>query len=94
MAAGSKAPKKRAAPSQIGPKPKKIHFEKPPTKDERPGAVKRGRPVTLPQTHDSDTSSDEEVENLSEGEDVEFADEDEQMLDAPVKDPNGGYLSL
>jgi hypothetical protein len=58
MPAGGKTSKKRAAPSQIGPKPKKI---KPSIKDEKPSVVKRGRPVT--QTHDSDTSSDEKVEN-------------------------------
>jgi len=89
MAAGGKTSKKRAAPSQIGPKTKKIHSEKPPTKDEKPNAVKRGRPVTLPQTHSSDTSSDEEAENSSEGEDAEPADEDEEMPDVPTKDPNG-----
>lgn len=87
MTAGGKTSKKRAAPSQIGPKPKKIHSEKPPAKDEKPRVVKRSRPVTLPQTHDSDASSDEEVESSS-GED---ADEDEEMPDVPTKDPNGGY---
>ena len=88
MAAGGKTSKKRAAPSQIGPKSKKIHSEKPPTKDEKPSAVKRGRPVTLPQTHGSDASSDEEAENSSE-EGADLADGDEEMLDVPAKDPNG-----
>ena len=94
MAAGSKTSKKRAAPSQIGPKSKKIHSEKPPTKDEKPNAVKRGRPVTLPQTHGSDTSSDEEAENSSEDEreeDAKLMSEDAEVLDVPTKDPNGGY---
>ena len=92
MAAGGKTSKKRVAPSQAGPKPKKIHSEKPPppTKNEKPGPVKRGRPVTLPQTHDSDTSFDEEAENLSESVGAELTDEDDEMLDAPTKDPNGG----
>lgn len=90
MASGGKTSKKRAAPSQIGPKPKRVHSEKPPTKDEKPNPVKRGRPVTLPQTHSSDTSSDEEAENSSEEEDAGLASEDEEMLDIPTKDPNGG----
>jgi len=92
MAAGGKTSKKRAAPSQIGPKLKKVHSEKPPTKDEKPNAVKRGRPVTLPQTHGFEASSDEEAENSSEEgeEDAELVNEDEEMLDVPTKDPNGG----
>jgi len=93
MAAGGKTSKKRAAPSQIGLKSKRVHSEKPPTKDEKPNAMKRGRPVTLPRTQGTDTSSDEEAENPSEGEgeeDAELASEDEEMVDAPTKDPNGG----
>ena len=90
MAAGSKTSKKRAAPSQIGPKSKKVHSEKPLTKDEKPNAVKRGRPVTLPKPHSSETGSDEEAENSSEEEDAELSNEDEEMLDVPTKDPNGG----
>ena len=86
MAAGAK---KRAARSQIGPKTKKIRSGKPQTKDEKLSVVKRGRPVTLPQTNESDGGSDEEVESSSEG-DAELADEDEEMLDVPAKDPNGG----
>ena len=89
MPAGGKASKKRAAPSQIGPKPKRIHSEGPLIKDKKPSVVKRGRPVTLPQTHDSDTSSDEKVENFSE-EDAGLADEGEEMVDVPTKGPNGG----
>ena len=90
MAAGGRSSKKRVAPSQIGPEPKKVHSEKPPTKDEKSRTVKRGRPVTLPQTLDSDTSSDEEAESLSEDVDVELSDGDEEMIDVPAKDPNGG----
>jgi len=90
MTAGDKTSKKRAAPSQIGPKPKKAHSEKlPTTKDEKPSAAKRGRPVTVSQTHNSDTSSDEEVDNSSEEEDAEPTDEDEEMLGVQTKDPNG-----
>jgi len=84
MPAGGKTSKKRAAPSQIGPKPKRIHSEGPLIKDKKPSVVKRSRPVTLPQTHDSDTSSDEKVENFSE-------EEDEKMLDVSAKGPNGGH---
>jgi len=91
MPAGGKTSKKRAAPSQIGPKPKRIHSEGPLTKDEKSSVVRRSRPVTLPQTHDSDASSDEKVENFSEEEDARSADENEEMSDVPVKDPNGGY---
>jgi pumilio family protein 6 len=90
MAAGGRTSKKRVAPSQIGPKSKKVHSEKPQTKDAKPSVVKRGRPVTLPQTHHSDASSDEEGEDSSEEGDAEPADEDEEMLDLPTKDPNGG----
>ena len=90
MPAGGKTSKKRAAPLQIGPKPKKIHSEKQSFKDEKPSVVKRSRPVTLLQTHDSGSSSDEEVKNFSDEEDAELADEDEEMLDVPTKDPNGG----
>ena len=90
MVAGGKTSKKRAAPSQIGPKSKKVHSEKPPTKDEKPSAVKRSRPVTLPQTQGSDTSSDEKAEHSSEEEDAGSVGEDEEMLDIPPKDPNGG----
>ena len=85
MTPGRKPSKKRPAPSQIGPKPKKTHFEKPPAKDEKPRVFKRDRPVTVLQTQDSDTSSDGTAETLSEEED-----EDEEMLDVPAKDPTGG----
>lgn len=89
MTSGGRISKKRAAPSQIGPKSKRIHSEKPHTKDGKPGAVKRSKPVTVLRTQDSDISSDEEGEDSSEGENAELADEDEEMLDIPTKDPNG-----
>ena len=91
MTSGGRLSKKRAAPSLIGPKPKKVHSEGRPTKDKKLDVVKRGRPVTLPQTLDSDTSSDEESRTLSE-EDAKMTDEDEEMgetPDLPAKDPNG-----
>lgn len=87
MTPGRKPSKKRPAPSQIGPKPKKAHLEKPPTKDEKPRVFKRDRPVTVPQTQDSDTSSEGTTETLSGGED-----EDEKMLDVPAKDSTSGLL--
>ena len=51
--------------------------------------MKRSKPVTVLRTQDSDISSDEEGEDSSEGENAELADEDEEMLDIPTKDPNG-----
>lgn len=89
MTAGGKTSKKRAAFPQVGPKSKRLRSEKPPIRDDKPSVVRRGRPVTLPQTHGSDTSSDEEVENSSKG-DAESTDEDTEMPDVPTKDPNGG----
>lgn len=89
MAPGGRASKKRAAPLQIGPKAKKVHLEKPHKKDEKSPAVKRSKPVTLPQTNDSDVDSDG-GEGSSE-EDVEIANEDSEMTDVPTKDPNGVY---
>ena len=88
MLARGKTSKKRAAPSQIGPEPKKIHSER----DEKPSVVKRGRPVTLPQTHESSDTvgSDQEVDNFPEEEDAKLSDEDKKMLDIPTKSPNGG----
>lgn len=88
MTSSGKTSKKRAAPSQISPRSKKTRSEKPHTEDEKPGAVKRRKPVTLLRSHNSDISSDE-GENSSE-EDAELADEDEEMPDVLTKDPNGG----
>lgn len=85
MTPGRKPSKKRAAPSQIGPKPKKARTGKPPTKDEKPRVFKRDRPVTVPQAQDSDASFDGTAESLSEGEG-----EDEKMLDVPAKDSTSG----
>lgn len=80
--------KKRAAPSQIGPKAKKVHLEKPHKKDEKSVAVKRSKPVTLLRTNGSDADSDG-GEGSSEEEDIESTNEDDEMTDAPAKDPNG-----
>lgn len=89
MTSSGKTSQKRAAPSQIGPSSKKARSEKPQTKGEKPGAVKRSKPVTLLATHDSGTSSDE-GEDPSEEEGADSTDEDEEVLDIPTKDPNGG----
>lgn len=89
MTAGGKPSKKRVAPSQIGPKPKKIHSEKSQIKDKKPSVFKRDRPVTLPQVHDSGTSSGGEAGSLSEDGDAELTDEDEGMLGVLTKDPDG-----
>ena len=89
MVSGGRTPKKRAAPSQIGPRAKKFHSEKPFSKDEKPGGVKRSKPVTILQTEGSDIGSDEGG-GLSEEEDEELADVDKEMVDIPKRDPNGG----
>ena len=93
MTSDGRITKKRTAPSQIGPRPKKTHSERSHTKDEKLDAVKRNKPVTLRRTHDSDISSDEGEDSSSEEEkeDAELTDEDEEMLDVPTKDPNGVY---
>jgi hypothetical protein len=89
MTSAGRPSKKRAAPSQIGPKSKRVHSEKPRKKDEKPDAVKRSKPVTLLRTQDSDISSDGEGEGSSEEENAELADDGEEKLDVQVKDPNG-----
>ena len=90
MTSGGKTSSKRAAPSQMGPRSKKAHSEKPHTKDEKPSPVKRSKPVTLLGTNDSDISSEED-EDSSEGENAELMDEDDEMLDVTMRDPNGGW---
>lgn len=90
MTSSGRTSNKRAAPSQIGPRSKKAHSEKPRTKDEKPGAVKRSQPVTVLRIHDSDISSDEGEDSSEKEEDEELSDEDEEMPDVLTKDPNGG----
>ena len=97
MAASQKSGKKRAAPTQNGPKTKKVHLES--TKPDK----KRSRPITQAITQnngsDSDQSDGEDVgddgdESVDEFEGVE---EDEQamqidsMAEQRPKDPNGAY---
>ena len=84
MTSSGGTPKKRPAPSQKGPRSKRAHSEKPHTKDEKPSVVKRSKPVTLLGTHDSEISSEDEDSS------EESTEEDEEMLDVPTKDPNGG----
>lgn len=91
-----KRSKKRGAPSQTGPKGKKVQLDASvPTVDK---GKKRSQPVTQPVYEDVD-SEDEEEEDLDEG------DLDEAIEDAgepsQIKDPNGTldvdltiYLSL
>jgi len=87
MASKARTLKKRAAPSQIGPKAKKVHLEKPHKKDDKSAAVKRRKPVTL-LTNGSDIDSDG-GEGSSEEEDVDLMNQDDEATDAPTKDPNG-----
>lgn len=97
MAASQKTSKKRAAPSQAGPKAKKVHVEDKPDK-------KRSRPITQPlatedAASDSDGPSDDVDDVVSEAEeDVADAGEDamevESKHDQRPKDPNGVFHVL
>ncbi|TFY74574.1 hypothetical protein EWM64_g9439 [Hericium alpestre] len=91
MAAG---PKKRSAPSQTGPAPKKAHVE---TKSQP--AKKRARPVVHVQESEQE-DSDEEEEKLMD-EEAELNDDDDEVVDGnemdvdekPAKDPNAAKES-
>jgi pumilio family protein 6 len=95
MVAASKSTKKRPAVSQGGPKPKKVHVEKPAKSDK-----KRSRPVTLPardvqSASDSEAEDDEEeqVDAMDEAEEMEQDEYPMEVTDAPQKqkDPAGPY---
>ena len=83
-----KSSKKRSAPAQGGPKPKKIHVESGSSKAD---VKKRSRPVTQPlDTRDSE-SEDEDID----GEEDELDDHEEQegdesamQVDSKTKDPS------
>ena len=93
MAASQKSGKKRAAPTQTGPKAKKVHLES--TKSDK----KRSRPITQAITQDNGSDSDQsDAEDV--GNDVdefEAVEEDEQAMqvdskpEQQPKDPNGVY---
>ena len=97
MAASQKSGKKRAAPSQNGPKPKKAHLES--TKPDK----KRSRPITQAITQDNGSDSDqsdgddlgddgdESVDELEVEEEDEQAMQVDSMPDQRPKDPNGAY---
>ena len=102
MAATHKSAKKRSAPSQSGPKPKKVHLEKENTKSDK----KRSRPITKPvvaQSSGSDSESDsengldeadgafDETDDFDVGEGAEQEMEVDQKPETKVKDPNGIY---
>ena len=99
MAASQKSGKKRAAPTQTGPKAKKVHLES--TKSDK----KRSRPITQAITQDNGSDSDQsDVEDVGDDEDeffdeFETVDEDEQdmkldsMPEQQPKDPNGVYFT-
>ncbi|KAJ7916192.1 armadillo-type protein [Mycena leptocephala] len=85
MVAASKSTKKRPAVSQGGPKPKKVHVEKPAKSDK-----KRSRPVTLPardvqSATDSEAEDDEEdqVDAMDEAEEMEQDEYPMEVTDAP-----------
>ena len=92
MAAVIKSTKKRLAPSQAGPTPKKAHL----AKHLKPPAVlpkkdkSRSRPITLPLQESTESESDlEDDDHIIEEADVES---DAIAIDSnypPAKDPNG-----
>lgn len=96
MVAAQKNTKKRSAPSQSGPKPKKVHVEKP--KSDK----KRSRPITAPVVveeagsesegdweDDDDDSAEAIVDDEGHDGDAMEVDEPKQQ-DLRPKDPNGG----
>ncbi|KAJ7720293.1 armadillo-type protein [Mycena maculata] len=92
MAATQKSTKKRPAASQGGPKPKKVHVEKPAKSDNK----KRSRPVTLParevqSASDSEAEEEEDIQADADDVDEELAHDDSAMeiSEAPPnqKDP-------
>lgn len=93
MAASQKSGKKRVAPTQTGPKAKKVHLES--TKSDK----KRSRPITQAITQDNGSDSDpSDVEDVGDDEDgFEVVEEDEQAMqvdskpEQQPKDPNGVY---
>ena len=68
MAPGvDKRGKKRPAPSEAGPKAKKVQLDKPASAASDKGK-KRSRPITQPVVEDSDLSSEEDLgDDLEEG---------------------------
>ena len=100
MAATQKSSKKRSAPTQSGPTPKKAHLAKP-AKGKEPAAVKkRSRPITLPVQEENSESDEGEFEGFGGGEDEEYIGLDDEVRrdemdvdssNAPPKDPNGKF---
>lgn len=89
MAALQNSSKKRSAPSQSGPKSKKVHLEK--SKPDK----KRSQPITRP-AQDSESENDSDLEDDGESpiEEVPL-DEDAMEVDTvnkPLKDPNGELI--
>lgn len=84
--AADKRSKKRSAPSQTGPKGKKVQLDVPESKGK-----KRSQPVTRPveTSGDSDDEEDEGFEEVDVDEAVEETGESSQA----VKDPNGAHDS-
>lgn len=82
--ATDKRSKKRSAPSQTGPKGKKVQLDVSESKGK-----KRSQPVTRPVEVDED-SEDEEDEGFEEG-DLDEAVEETGESSQAVKDPNGTH---
>ncbi|KAH9475808.1 Pumilio homology domain family member 6 [Psilocybe cubensis] len=95
MAALQKTGKKRSAPSQSGPKSKKVHVEN--SKADK----KRSQPVTRPVvTQDSESGTEEELDEVEEPleeDGLQEADDDQMQVDTQVeqrpKDPNAARES-
>lgn len=97
MPAAQKTSKKRPAPTQSGPTPKKLHLEKP-AKGKEAAPKKRSQPVTKPVRTEDSASDDQEFDDLEAAEnDMDLDDGvggDQMHVDsfnAPAKDPNGMF---
>ena len=104
MATAQKVSKKRPAPTQAGPTPKKAHLTKSASKQQVKTTAdkKRSRPVTLPIQEDNGSASESEeaFDDLEGGEDNleldEVLERDEMDMgesNAPPKDPNAARES-
>lgn len=94
MGPTTKAPRKRPASVQAGPKPKKAHVEK----SAKPSVEKgkrRSQPITMPiqEIEDSDLEATDEGELEGQSAEVNLSvDEAPESGEAPTKDPNGAYV--
>lgn len=95
MAATQKSSKKRPAPTQSGPTPKKLHLAKSSKDKDIFVGKKRSRPITLP-VQEENSEDEDEFGGLGGAEDdLAFGEEvidDEMAMESSIalpKDPNG-----